>query len=153
VKDAPITREVQVNRYIVAAAASALLAVANAAPAQQVYPYARPNYGPYYQPRLSPYLDLLRGGNTPGNTAANYFLGTIPEFERRSNQRYVQNQLQTLEQRPEQPPTAADDIFSPLAGTGHGTAFGNLGGYFNQSNPRINAPPPQSGGAAPARRR
>ncbi len=42
-----------------------------------------PNYGVGFRPRLSPYLDLANGGNP----AVNYYLGTLPEFERRGTQR------------------------------------------------------------------
>src|SRR5258708_13669176 len=51
------------------------------APNYQFSPYARPNYVGSPRPVLSPYLNLLRGGNP----AANYFLGVLPEFERRAN--------------------------------------------------------------------
>ena len=38
-----------------------------------------PAYGPGYQTQLSPFLNLLRGGDA----SANYFLGVVPEQQRR----------------------------------------------------------------------
>jgi hypothetical protein len=77
------------------------------APNYQFSPYARPNYVGSPRPVLSPYLNLLRGGNP----AANYFLGVLPEFERRANAYQFSTLVVTVT-------------------TGHPTAFGNTAGYF-----------------------
>ena len=114
--------------------AAGLLTAAGPASAQIYNPAAvgRPMYGPGYRPALSPYLNLLRN-NDP---AVNYYLGTIPEFERRTNERVLQSEVQFLEQRQDATPAEQADIFTPLPGTGHATAFGNVGNYFNQGVPR-----------------
>ncbi len=116
-----------------------LLPAAGTAQAQN---YGRPGYyNPSANaPRLSPYLDITRGGN-PG---INYFLGTVPEIERRQNQalfsgqiRGIQSQIAGLEE--------ADNLYTPLAGTGHNTAFGNTAGYFPAGGRQVSA-----GAARPA---
>src|SRR5260370_40419351 len=55
----------------------------------------KPNFGPYWRPQLTPYLDLARGG-TP---AVNYFLGTLPEQSRRNNFSFLNESLQDLDAR------------------------------------------------------
>ena len=113
------------------AALVALTASSGSALAQNVYPYAPPNYGPGYRPGLSPYLNMLRGGDP----AANYFLGVQPEFQRRQNAVLFQQQLYGLSAQTSAisagltSPEAA--LFQPLAATGHATAFNNTAGYFN----------------------
>ena len=64
------------------AAVFALFLAVGDAPAQTMPPYFpnQPNYGVGFRPRLSPYLDLANGGNP----AVNYYLGTLPEFDRRA---------------------------------------------------------------------
>lgn len=98
----------------------------------QFAPPTRPNYGPGYRPPLSPYLNLLRGGDP----SANYFLGTIPEQQRRYNAQVFSSEISALDQRtlgnvltPEQA------LFQTLPGTGHATAFGTTGYYFGSMNP------------------
>jgi hypothetical protein len=82
-------------------------------------PYNRP------QPQLSPYLNLLRGGDP----AANYYLGVVPERERRRNDALFRSAIVDLEQRT-QPLAEGEDVFTPLRSTGHPTAFGYTGSYF-----------------------
>lgn len=58
---------------------AALLLMAQFASAQTIY---NPNpviTAPYSRPALSPYLNLLRGGDP----AANYYLGVLTEYDRR----------------------------------------------------------------------
>jgi hypothetical protein len=83
---------------------------------------------PYGTPRLSPYLNLLRGGNT----AANYFLGVVPEVERRANARLFGTEIGELARRTEGA-AEAQDIFPRLAETGHAAVFNNVGTYFGSS--------------------
>lgn len=91
----------------------------------QFSPYARPNYVGTPRPQLSPYLNLTRGGNP----AANYFLGVLPEFERRANAYQFSNAIQDLEQRNLMTGEPSDPL-QLLSGTGHPTAFANTGSYF-----------------------
>jgi hypothetical protein len=93
-----------------------------------------PRYGVGFQPGLSPYLNLLRGGNP----AANYYLGTIPEFERRQNAQVFQSELNELDQKVSRE-TVELGLAEPIGTTGHITAFGNTGNYFGRTTVR---PPP-----------
>jgi hypothetical protein len=145
-------RENAMSRFIGVslAAGLALLLVAGAASAQPGAPglYNRPNVGAGNRPQLSPFLNLS-GRNDP---AVNYFLGTLPEQERRVNAQNYGNAIVDLEQRALAPtaPAAADaDLFRPLPTTGHPVAFQNTGGYFPTSAAR-----PATGGGyqAPPRR-
>src|SRR3954453_72218 len=100
--------------------AAALLAAARPASAQFYNPAAagQPMYGPGYRPGLSPYLNLLRG-NDP---AVNYYLGTIPEFQRRANAQAFSSAILDLEARTINPlPTLSEEeaLLRPLQTTGH----------------------------------
>jgi hypothetical protein len=113
-------------------------------PNYQFSPYARPNYVGTPRPQLSPYLNLLRGGNP----AANYFLGVLPEFERRANTYQFGNAISDLEQR-DSMINASGDPLELTSGTGHPTAFANTGSYFgNGASQRFqpSAASPQQGG-------
>src|SRR5258708_5352915 len=84
----------------VAALAVLLGSQARPAAAQSVYYGSGPNqFTPYGSPRLSPYLNLLRGGTNPAAPAANYFIGTIPEIERRANVRQFSNAILGLDRQ------------------------------------------------------
>jgi hypothetical protein len=103
---------------------------ATAVQAQNTYPYLPPQYGPGYQTPLSPYLNFLRGGDP----AANYFLGVLPEFQRRENANQFRAQIGGLQilTAPLRTPAeiAAQDIPRGFGPTGHPTAFGYTGTYF-----------------------
>jgi hypothetical protein len=83
-----------------------------------------PQYGLNYRPNLSPYLNLLRGGDP----AANFFLGTVPEFQRRSDAIQTQSRFRELDEqlRPDGP------LLSGTAPIPNSTQryFNNTGGYF-----------------------
>src|SRR5437868_12007922 len=121
------------------ASAVALAAIAQPASAQFLPQYGnmspqslRGPQGFPNQPALSPWLNLTRGGNP----ATNYFLGVLPEIDRRATQAQLGAAVTDLERRVEAPPPApalgpADDLLGGLAGggpapTGHASA---LGGY------------------------
>ena len=128
------------------AAGCALFLVAGQAPAQVPPPYFynRPNYGVGFRPRLSPYLDLANGGDP----AINYYLGTLPELDRRATKQLYGAAISGLEERVLQPPPVAPsdvELFTPLPTTGHPTAFGNTGGYFPPPGFRPQAPAPLPG--------
>jgi hypothetical protein len=122
------------QRFILASLASSLVLAAAGAPAraQNIYPYQQPQYGPGYQTQLSPYLNMLRGGDP----AANYFLGVLPEFQRRENRNEFRSQiqgLQVLTSPLRQNPLAGldeGDIPRGMSASGHPTAFSYTGTYF-----------------------
>jgi hypothetical protein len=93
---------------------------------------AAPNYGPGYRPQLSPYLNLLRGGDP----AANYYLGTLPEFQRRANAQQFSSEINELDRRVfGNILTEEQRLALPLPASGHPTAFGYTGYYFGGANP------------------
>src|SRR5205807_1613565 len=97
------------------------------AQAQPYIPGNRPQYYNPYRPPISPYLDLLRGGLP----AANYYLGVVPERERR-NLQYGSVPLPfDLDRRYEAVDRVdADELAPTLPGTGHATAFMTTSPYF-----------------------
>ncbi len=117
-----------------------------------VSPYGGSGY-PYGTPRLSPYLNMLRGGNSPANAAANYYSGVVPEVERRANARQFGSAINSLE-RQVTGLEEEEDLFPRLSATGHPAVFGNYGGYFyNTGNQRLppntstyRPQPPRTGG-------
>jgi hypothetical protein len=144
------------KRLLVSCVASVFgLVIFQGGPASAQYiPPGLPSVGPGNQPMLSPYLNLL---NTPGTAtspglgisptgtitsgfttspAVNYFLGTIPEAQRRLNYNQVQGEIGRLEIGQRVNAGNIDEIeqlVTPLRSTGHPTAFNNTGGYFNTS--------------------
>jgi hypothetical protein len=136
-------------RQFIPAALVAFAVVGLPAPAhaQITYPYMPPQYGPFYQTQLSPYLNFLRGGDP----AANYFLGVIPEFQRRQNTNQFRAQIGQLQALTApiinplaEPVEEAARIPRKLAPSGHPTTFGYTGTFF-PGTPTTAAP--QRGGA------
>jgi hypothetical protein len=124
------------TRHLTTAAAVLVVSLFSAAmPAQAQFGLSgRGPYAPAYRPGLSPYLNLLRGGDP----AANYFLGTLPEFSRRSNAIQFRSAIQELDDRVSQPAGGGDvteELLPELSQTGHPTAFNNLGSYFGSAQP------------------
>jgi hypothetical protein len=119
--------------FSLAAVVGVLLLSPGSASAQMVYPPGPPAYGPGFQTPLSPYLNLLRGGMT----AANYYIGTIPEFQRRQDARVLQGQINTALNYSTgvlgQAQLTAEEaqMLRPLKSAGHPTSFGNTGPYFS----------------------
>jgi hypothetical protein len=112
-------------------------------------PIYRPGPFPRGTPGLSPYLDLTRGGNR----AANFFLGTVPEIERRRNAAQFGAAISDLERKVNTPAeTGAEDLVPTLPGTGHPVAFMNTYPYFNLGGPTT-LPQTRTQQAAPARKR
>jgi hypothetical protein len=126
---------------ITALAGLALLASAGAAAAQGTAA-RKPNFGPYWRPQLTPYLDLARGG-TP---SINYFLGTLPEQQRRYNDYLFSGSLQELDARVL---TIAreEQLLDPLrapppAVYGNvGRFYGNTAGYYGEGGVRFGVVP------------
>jgi hypothetical protein len=132
-------------RLVPLALAALVLAGAGTARAQFLPP-ARPNYGPGYRPQLSPYLNLLRGGDP----AANYYLGVIPEIQRRTNAQIFSTEISELDRRTLGAiPTTEQSLFQPLPGTGHPTTFGNTGYFFGGTLPPTAGRPGGTGLPAP----
>ena len=113
--------------------------------------YGGAGYGagnPYGGPQLSPYLNLLRGGSP----AANYYLGVVPEVDRRANTAAFGAAISDLERRSLAAAVGEGDLGEPTTTSGHPTAFMNTGSYFGALNAPRTAPARASGGARrPAR--
>jgi hypothetical protein len=120
--------------------------------------FGRPGYGggygaagygnPYGQPQLSPYLNLLRGGNP----AANYYLGVLPEVDRRANTAVFGAAINDLERRSLAAAAVEPNLDEPITTSGHPTAFMNTATYFGGLNaPRTTATGSTAGTRRPAR--
>jgi hypothetical protein len=114
-----------------------------------------------FRPGLSPYLNITRGGSDP---ATNYFLGTVPEFQRRYNAQVTREDITDLYAREQ---LAGENLPRPPRAVTSGTysLVNNTGGYFNNTynyfgnGARIQAPiirpgqysPPPRTAGSPAR--
>ena len=101
---------------------------------QYFNPYSNPpGLNPGGGPRLSPYLNLLRGGNP----AANYFMGVVPEIDRRRYQAISQAQIQGLAVSTAAPPLNPEeaDLGVATSITGHPAVFNNTAAYFGGAGP------------------
>jgi hypothetical protein len=146
---------------LLSGAALAAFAQFPASPYGQYFnPYSHPpGTNPGGGPRLSPYLNLLRGGNP----AANYYLGVVPEIDRRRYQAISQSQIQALEVTTAVPPVNPEDTDLTVATsiTGHPTVFNSTASYFggagaaptpNRSVPMSPLPAPSPSKPAPGAR-
>jgi hypothetical protein len=90
-------------------------------------PYSQmPGLNPGGGPRLNPYLNFFRG-----NPAVDYYLGAVPEIDRRRYQLQSHSQIMGLEQQLNAPLVVGDeDLLPAQSQTGHPVAFGNTAGYF-----------------------
>jgi hypothetical protein len=119
---------------------AALLALAagwsGTARAQITYPFTPPQFGPGYQTMLSPYLNFLRGGTNSGSAAANYFLGVLPEDQRRQYSNQFRGNISNLQiltsplRNPLEEPVEVSDVPRKFFPSGHPTAFGYTGTFF-----------------------
>ncbi len=100
---------------------SGLVLVIGAGSAHAQNPPPGPGGVPNTGPAVSPYLNLLRRGNSAG---ANYYGLVKPELEFRNAYRGLQGQLSN------QLVTQNVDPRTGLPETGHPTMFLNTGGYF-----------------------
>jgi hypothetical protein len=89
---------------------------------------ARPLFPQPQTPRLSPYLNLLRGGDP----AANYFLGVVPERQQRVLNSQLESAIDTLDRRTAAGAEVVIDDVRPkaLPPTGHPVRFLNASPYF-----------------------
>jgi hypothetical protein len=92
-------------------------------------------------PALTPYLNLRRGGNP----AANYFLGVLPEIDRRTTATQQNAAITDLERRVDTPLASEEPLLEGrsvrLPPTGHATYFGSTGNYFGPSGPLASPSP------------
>jgi len=77
-------------------------------------------------PALSPYLNLTRGGNP----AANYYLGVLPEFDRRAFEANPPVNIPPNLLLPDVP-ERFEDILPGLPQTGHVVGYQYYGSYYN----------------------
>jgi hypothetical protein len=108
-------------------AAAALLWISAGSAQAQFYPRGGAGYtNPYGRPQLSPYLNLLRGGDP----AANYYAGVLPEIQRRSLNAQFGAAINDIDRRfyAQQP---GDELGEVTTTTGHATAFMNTSSYFS----------------------
>jgi hypothetical protein len=102
----------------------------------------RPNFGPYWRPQLTPYLNLARGGNP----AVNYFLGTLPEQDRRYNYDFLRGSLQELDSRTlaiAREERLVEPVTAPARVTygNLGPYYGNTAGYYGEGGVRFGVVP------------
>jgi hypothetical protein len=119
-----------VQRISIAALTALAFSLAGASSVQAQYnPYGGTGrYGPYNRPpTLSPYLNLLNGGNT----ALNYYLQVQPAFERRAAAQQFESAIIDLERRTNAPSNEVEDLFPTLSQTGHPVGFMNFNPYYN----------------------
>jgi hypothetical protein len=113
------------SKYVFLVAATLLLAVSSSVNAQQLGPRIPPQYGPGLRPGLSPYLNLLRGGDT----ASNYYLGVRTEFQRRDDRVNLLTRTRELEDRTAQ---IENQDENQIEGTP--SDFGDTRAYFAAPN-------------------
>jgi len=101
----------------------ALSPLATPVASAQLGPRRPPQYGPGYRPQLSPYLNLIRGGDQ----AANYFLGVQPEQRRRADAYDFRTAITDLEVKSSQ---VLETGLPAVAFDNRGTFFNNTTGYF-----------------------
>jgi hypothetical protein len=116
------------SRWLTCVAALATLAVTAVGPGRATAQLpGRP--GPTISPPISPYLNLLRRGNSPG---VNYYGLVRPQQQLYNSVNSLQGQV--TDNRALISGLAAS--VDPTRGeTGHGTSFLDLGGYFMNMNP------------------
>lgn len=149
------------SRLIASAAVGVLLFVTVQEAAAQGTSANVPNFSPYWRQSLPPYLNLARGGSA----AINYYLGALPEQERRSNFDFLSLELQDIQNRSlnaargenlinpitatgPQRLTGAEPVYSNLEGN-----YGNLEGIYGDSGPRFGVVQPTKVGETVSRRR
>jgi hypothetical protein len=87
-------------------------------------------------PTVSPYLNLLRAGNSP---VANYYGLVRPQLQTNAGIQSLQQQLLTAQARPLPGQEPADDLLV----TGHAAVFMNYGGFFQSPTGGLPAARPQ----------
>jgi hypothetical protein len=107
----------------------------------QSYMRSTPNlYGRGYRPLLNPYLNLLRGGDP----AVNYYLGTLPEIQRRQQAQLFRQEIDDLERKEGVRAKEEEEPITALSPTGAPASFGNTKLRFNDTAgyfPPVTLPP------------
>lgn len=135
------------SRYVcLVAAAFVLLAFPASRVHAQVGPRIPPQYGVGLRPTLSPYLNLLRGGDT----ASNYYLGVRTEFQRRDDRTNLLTRTRELENRTADIENQEENIIE-----GTPSDFGDTRTYFAAPNTYYNRVTPGNinQGRPPSRQR
>lgn len=107
----------------------ATLVSTQAATAQTLYNPNPPISAPYSRPALSPYFNLLRGGDP----AANYYLGVLTEYDRRFRESQIglpRTGPTFLPQGVDYAPDEADVPVRKLSPSGHAAGFMIYQGYY-----------------------
>jgi hypothetical protein len=113
------------------------------------FQYFQPQTSPFYQPPVSPYLNLFRGGN-PG---INYYGLVRPQVQAQQNLQQLQLQQQLQAQQQAQQMQSQQAILlspatqmSPLPTTGHPAYFNAAGLFFGSIPGRTGGTPTITGG-------
>jgi hypothetical protein len=100
----------------------------------QLYQYpSTSQYDQFNRSQLSPYLNLTRGGSN----AANYYLGVVPEIQRRNFEFRAANDFSSIYSAATQAPQTLEDPLWRLPflrvspPTGHLTGFQTYGSFYN----------------------
>jgi hypothetical protein len=120
-------------------------------------PYSQaPGVNPGGAPRLNPYLNFFRGTNR----AVDYYLGVVPEIDRRRFQNQTRTAIADLATRtPPAALTGEEEVNPALSITGHPAVFMNTTSYFGgagslplagRSVPMSPVPPKKPATGAPA---
>ena len=120
-----------------APAVSPAQAPAGQAPGPSFYNRSR-GYQPFARPQLSPFLNLIRGGDP----SANYFLGTVNQRNQRFINQQIGSNIASLDEQlqPRQREDEFDELYLRRSTTGHPTAFQYYGSYFGQATAPLGVP-------------
>jgi hypothetical protein len=102
-------------------------------PALAQYPnlYEQTPYRYGTRARLSPYLNLVRTVNGINDPGIDYYLGTVPERERRFNASVFNTRIRNLEQQEILPPSPIEEI-APVPTAGKPIGARTSDSYFRQ---------------------
>jgi hypothetical protein len=134
-KDRNLIRRRKAMRHLLVAAVLGLTFAGNGFAQTGFKPLQPPQWGPGYRTPLSPYLKLT----LPGDPATNYFLGTIPEFQRRQNAADFRADIEDLYTRDR---LLGEELPRPRPPIPSGTysLLNNTGGYFNNTGYYFGSP-------------
>jgi hypothetical protein len=111
-------------------AALLLLTLTTSRAHAQLGPRIPPQYGVGFRPTLSPYLNLLRGGDI----STNYYLGVRTEFQRRDDRANLLTRTRNLEQRTGEIENREENQEEEDGIGGTPSDFGDTRNYFASPN-------------------